>query len=144
MRKTVTLLAVMELMLASAAMAAIVVDGINRVGTNGADRLVGTAESDRLAGLGGNDTLIGGEDSDILIGGAGNDLINARAWGGRGGPGQLRPRPGHGADGPHDRGHHRGQLRGEKAGVEAARVPAGGRCEAGVLRGSGLSRGRAA
>lgn len=84
MKKAVMLLAVMGLMLAmlaSAAMAAIVVDGINRVGTNGVDRLVGTAESDRLAGLGGNDTLIGGEDSDILLGGNGNDLINARERG---------------------------------------------------------------
>ncbi len=84
MKKTVMLLAVMGLMLAmlaSAAMAAIVVDGVNRVGTNGVDRLVGTAESDRLVGLGGNDTLIGAGDSDILIGGGGNDLINARERG---------------------------------------------------------------
>lgn len=80
-KRAAILLAASAMMLTtgtSVAMAAIEVDGVNRVGNNQSNRLVGTAESDRLDGRGGNDTLIGRADSDILIGGRGNDFIDAR------------------------------------------------------------------
>jgi hypothetical protein len=83
-KRAAILLTVMGLMLAlsaSAAMAAIVVDGITSVGNAGPNRLVGTAQSDSLSGRAGNDILVGNGDSDILRGGDGNDRINARESG---------------------------------------------------------------
>lgn len=84
MKKRLTILfAAAALMLALGAGVALANDpdtgpeGVNRVGTNGPDRLVGTAQSDVLRGLGGNDVLIGRGDSDRLFGGAGNDRIDA-------------------------------------------------------------------
>uniref|UniRef100_UPI00286D4B6B DUF4214 domain-containing protein n=1 Tax=Brevundimonas sp. TaxID=1871086 RepID=UPI00286D4B6B len=45
----------------------------DRIGTDGADRLVGTAGRDNLVGQGGDDVLIGGDNWDVLNGGDGVD-----------------------------------------------------------------------
>jgi hypothetical protein len=56
------------------------VKGVNRSGTNGANKVRGTAGRDLLCGLGGNDSLFGRGGTDFLIGGLGKD----RAFGGAG------------------------------------------------------------
>jgi CSLREA domain-containing protein len=48
---------------------------INRIGTNGSDRLVGTETADGILGLGGGDLLLGGDGNDGLCGGAGGDRL---------------------------------------------------------------------
>ncbi len=48
---------------------------INRVGTEGADKLVSFSGNDRLNGLGGADRLAGNPGNDRLLGGKGNDSL---------------------------------------------------------------------
>ncbi len=73
-------------------------DGLDIIGTDGADRLFGTERGDLIdAGAGrdvidagqGNDSVIGGPGDDIIFGGAGNDFLeggsgNDRIFGGDG------------------------------------------------------------
>ena len=64
---------------------------INRIGTEGSDRLVGTETADGILGLGGGDLLLGLDGNDGLCGGAGADRLE-------GGPAERSPRRRSGRD----------------------------------------------
>lgn len=59
------------------------INGVERLGSNQADRLIGTNESDILIGKLGDDRLVGGAGNDQLTGGHGRDWL-------QGGPGYDR------------------------------------------------------
>jgi archaellum component FlaF (FlaF/FlaG flagellin family) len=61
------------------AVATILGDYNEILGTAAADTLTGTAQNDRLSGLGDRDTLIGNDGNDVLIGGAGGDTLTGGA-----------------------------------------------------------------
>ncbi len=48
---------------------------LQKIGTNGNDRLRGTIFNDDIFGLGGDDTLIGRSRKDVLVGGRDNDIL---------------------------------------------------------------------
>jgi RTX calcium-binding nonapeptide repeat (4 copies) len=82
MRHVVLVLAAMALALLLASGVAL---AVNKIGTNGPDRLRGTNGEDNLLGRRGNDILIGLGGSDNLLGGPGKDIV----LGSRGGDAKL-------------------------------------------------------
>jgi Ca2+-binding RTX toxin-like protein len=67
------------LLLAAMAVALVVASGValavNKIGTDGPDRLMGTNGDDNLLGRGGNDRLFSLAGDDTLLGGPGKDLV---------------------------------------------------------------------
>jgi hypothetical protein len=67
------------LLLMAMAMTLVVASGVawavNKIGTDGPDRLVGTNEADNLVGMGGNDKLSSLRGEDNLLGGPGKDFV---------------------------------------------------------------------
>ena len=76
MRRVILLLTVMAATLLVASGVAL---AVNKIGTDGPDRLRGTNGDDNLLGRGGNDRLFSLAGDDTLLGGQGKDLV----WGGR-------------------------------------------------------------
>ena len=101
MRRVVLVLAAMALAMLLASGVAL---AVNKIGTNGPDRLRGTNGEDNLLGKGGNDILIGLGGSDNLLGGEGKDWLfgGGEAIGGDnnlvGGPGNDGIIAGQGSD----------------------------------------------
>ncbi len=49
---------------------------LNKIGTDGSDKIIGASGNDTLSGWKGNDTLLGGEGNDRLLGGVGTDTLD--------------------------------------------------------------------
>src|SRR4028119_558605 len=72
MRRLVLLLAAMAVALVVASGVAL---AVNKIGTDGPDRLMGTNGDDNHLGRGGNDRLFSLAADDTLLGGPGKDLV---------------------------------------------------------------------
>src|SRR4028118_1831664 len=72
MRQAILLVAMMALSLLVASGVAL---AVNKIGTDGPDRLMGTNGDDNLLGRGGNDRLFSLAGDDTLLGGPGKDLV---------------------------------------------------------------------